>query len=40
MVHKLLVVDDEKDILEFRKYNLEAKNYIIEPEQDGISALR
>ena len=40
MVHKLLVVDDEKDILEFLKYNLEAKNYIIETAQDGISALR
>ena len=40
MVHKLLVVDDEKDILEFLKYNLEAKNYIVETAQDGISALR
>ena len=40
MVHKILVVDDEKDILEFLKYNLEAKNYIIETAQDGISALR
>ena len=37
---KLLVVDDEKDILEFLKYNLEAKNYIVETAQDGISALR
>jgi two-component system alkaline phosphatase synthesis response regulator PhoP len=40
MVHKILVVDDEKDILEFLKYNLEAKNYIVETAQDGISALR
>jgi two-component system alkaline phosphatase synthesis response regulator PhoP len=40
MVHKILVVDDEKDILEFLKYNLEAKNYIIETAQDGMSALR
>ena len=40
MVHKLLVVDDEKDILEFLKYNLEAKNYIVETAQDGISALK
>ena len=40
MVHKILVVDDEKDILEFLKYNLEAKNYIIETAQDGISALK
>jgi two-component system alkaline phosphatase synthesis response regulator PhoP len=40
MVHKILVVDDEKDILEFLKYNLEAKKYIVETEQDGISALR
>jgi two-component system alkaline phosphatase synthesis response regulator PhoP len=37
---KLLVVDDEKDILEFLKYNLEAKNYIVETAQDGISALK
>ena len=40
MVHKILVVDDEKDILEFLKYNLEAKNYIVETAQDGISALK
>ena len=40
MAIKLLVVDDEKDILEFLKYNLEAKNYIVETAQDGISALR
>ena len=40
MAIKLLVVDDEKDILEFLKYNLEAKNYIIETAQDGMSALR
>ena len=37
---KLLVVDDEKDILEFLKYNLEANNYIVETAQDGISALK
>ena len=40
MVHKILVVDDEKDILEFLKYNLEANNYIVETAQDGISALK
>jgi two-component system alkaline phosphatase synthesis response regulator PhoP len=37
---KLLVVDDEKDILEFLTYNLEANNYIVETAQDGISALK
>ena len=40
MAIKLLVVDDEKDILEFLKYNLEANNYIVETAQDGISALK
>lgn len=39
MAVKLLVVDDEKDILEFLKYNLEANNYIVETAQDGVSAL-
>jgi len=40
MAIKLLVVDDEPDILEFLKYNLEANNYIVETAQDGISALK
>lgn len=40
MAVKLLVVDDEKDILEFLKYNLEANNYIVETAQDGVSALK
>ena len=37
--HKILVVDDEVDILEILKYNLEKEEYIIKVAKDGKKAL-
>ncbi|MEW6456492.1 MAG: response regulator [Acidobacteriota bacterium] len=39
-MEKILVVDDERDILEILKYNLEKENYQVITETDGNSALR
>lgn len=38
--YKILVVDDEKDILELLEYNLEREGYQIKVAMDGASALR
>jgi two-component system, OmpR family, alkaline phosphatase synthesis response regulator PhoP len=40
MVSTILVVDDEKDILELLKYNLEKEGYRVLTAQDGKEALR
>jgi len=36
---KILLVDDEEDILEFLKYNLQQESYIIDTAKDGKEAL-
>ena len=36
---KVLLVDDEPDILEFLKYNLEANGFMVITTDNGISAL-
>ena len=36
---KILLVDDEQDILEFVKYNLEREGYLIETANNGKDAL-
>lgn len=36
---KILLVDDEPDILEFLSYNLEQENYLIETASNGVEAL-
>jgi len=38
--YKILVVDDEPDILEFIGYNLSKENYEVISAQDGISAIK
>lgn len=40
MKAKILLVDDEKDIVEFLQYNLEAENYIVIAAYDGEMALK
>ena len=37
--YKILVVDDEEDILEVLKYNLEKEGYVVDTANDGIAAL-
>ena len=37
--HKILIVDDEKDILEFMQYNLEREGYIVEVANNGEEAI-
>jgi two-component system alkaline phosphatase synthesis response regulator PhoP len=37
---KILIVDDEQDILEFISYNLRKEGFQIETALDGISALK
>lgn len=40
MNHRILLVDDEPDILEFIRYNLQKEGYEIRTAQDGAEALR
>lgn len=40
MQAKILLVDDEKDIVEFLQYNLEAENYTVLAAYDGEMALK
>ncbi len=37
--HKILVADDDEDILEFIRYNLEKENYIVVTAKDGKEAI-
>jgi len=37
---KILIVDDEPDIVEFISYNLKTKGYLIATAKDGVEALR
>lgn len=37
---KILIVDDEPDIVEFISYNLKSKGYLIATAKDGIEAIR
>lgn len=37
---KILIVDDEPDILEFLKYNLEKANYLVQIAKNGIEAIK
>jgi len=37
--NKILIVDDEPDIIEFLKYNLEKTGYIVQSASNGIDAL-
>lgn len=37
---KILVVDDEPDIVEFISYNLKSKGYLIASAKDGVEAIR
>ena len=36
---KILLVDDEKDIVEFLQYNLEAEGFEVISANDGVEAL-
>jgi two-component system alkaline phosphatase synthesis response regulator PhoP len=38
-LRKILVVDDESDILELLKYNLEKENYAVEVASDGVTGV-
>lgn len=37
---KILIVDDEPDIIEFISYNLKSKGYLIETANNGVEAIR
>jgi two-component system, OmpR family, alkaline phosphatase synthesis response regulator PhoP len=37
---KILIVDDEPDIVEFISYNLKSKGYLISTAKDGVEAVR
>ncbi|MBL7684218.1 MAG: response regulator transcription factor [Flavipsychrobacter sp.] len=37
---KILIVDDEPDIVEFISYNLKGKGYLISTARDGVEAIR
>lgn len=37
---KILIVDDEPDIVEFISYNLKSKGYLIATARDGVEAIR
>ena len=37
---KILIVDDEPDIVEFISYNLKNKGYLISTARDGVEAIR
>lgn len=37
---KILIVDDEPDIIEFISYNLKSKGYLIETASNGVEAIR
>ena len=37
---KILIVDDEPDIVEFISYNLKSKGYLIAAAKDGVEAIR
>src|SRR6201985_3149227 len=37
---KILIVDDEPDIVEFISYNLKSKGYLISTAKDGVEAIR
>ena len=37
--YRILLVDDEVDILEFLSYNVKKEGFIVETAKDGISAL-
>jgi DNA-binding response OmpR family regulator len=37
---RILIVDDEEDILELLKYNLQREGYLIDTALDGVSALQ
>lgn len=37
---KILIVDDEPDIVEFISYNLKSKGYLIASAKDGVEAIR
>ena len=39
MSNKILIVDDEPDIIEFLKYNLEKNGYIVKSASNGVDAL-
>jgi two-component system alkaline phosphatase synthesis response regulator PhoP len=38
--YKILVVDDEKDIIEFITYNLKKEGFIVKSARDGVSAIQ
>lgn len=40
MNHRILLVDDEPDILEFVGYNLQRAGYLVQTAEDGLEALR
>tara|TARA_Y100001968_G_scaffold324494_1_gene363906 strand:+ start:1190 stop:1858 length:669 start_codon:yes stop_codon:yes gene_type:complete len=40
MLKKILIVDDEPDILEFLRYNLEKSNYVVESVLNGVECLK
>ena len=40
MSNKILLVDDDKDILEILSYNLRKEGFEVETATDGISALK
>ena len=40
MSHKILIVDDEPDILEFLRYNLETNGYVVETALNGEQCLK
>lgn len=40
MSTKILIIEDEKDIIEFMKYNLELENFTVVSANDGVEGLR
>ncbi len=40
MSRKILIVDDEVDIVEFIRYNLEKEDYVVEVAHNGVSAVK
>lgn len=38
--HKILLIDDEHDIMDFLKYNLEAEGYAVKTSSEGIQGIK
>ncbi|MBK7957154.1 MAG: response regulator transcription factor [Bacteroidetes bacterium] len=38
--HKILLIDDEQDIMDFLKYNLEAEGYAVKTSSEGVQGIK